>query len=67
LDEVENPSILKTGQLDPNTVSDQPLAAAPYRASDLVQWHLADDATDPLDIRCRGSNGHGLAVGDVVF
>jgi hypothetical protein len=36
LDEVENPSILKTGQLDPNTVSDQPLAAAPYRASDLV-------------------------------
>jgi hypothetical protein len=42
LDEVENPSILKTGQLDPNTVSDQPLAAAPYRASDLVLWHLAD-------------------------
>jgi hypothetical protein len=42
LDEVENPSILKTGRLDPNTVLDQPHAAAPYRASDLVLWHEAD-------------------------
>jgi hypothetical protein len=50
LDEVENPSILKTGQLDPNTVSDQPLAAAPYRASDLVHWHVSDIRRDRCSV-----------------
>jgi hypothetical protein len=42
LDEVENPSIFKTGRSHPNTPSPAPLAAARYRASDLVHWHLAD-------------------------
>ncbi|HEX7481780.1 MAG TPA: hypothetical protein VF331_28495 [Polyangiales bacterium] len=40
--EVENPSILKTGRLNPNTASAKPPAAARYRASDLVLWHEAD-------------------------
>jgi hypothetical protein len=42
LDEVENPSIFKTGRSHPNTPLPAPLAAAPYRASDLVHWHKAD-------------------------
>jgi hypothetical protein len=43
LDEVENPSIFKTGRSHPNTPSPAPLAAARYRASDLVLWHKADN------------------------
>jgi hypothetical protein len=42
LDEVENPSIFKTGRSHPNTPLPAPLAAAPYRASDLVLWTKAD-------------------------
>jgi hypothetical protein len=45
LDEVENPSILKTGRSHPNTPLPAPLAAAPYRASDLVLWTRADILT----------------------
>jgi hypothetical protein len=42
LDEVENPSIFKTGRSHPNTPLPAPLAAAPYRASDLVLCPEAD-------------------------
>jgi hypothetical protein len=74
LDEVENPSILKTGQLDPNTVSDQPPAAAPYRASDLVLWHVSDTgdvrfSNRPFGVKhfqtihhCSVDVAHGLAL-----
>jgi hypothetical protein len=34
-------------------VSDQPLAAAPYRASDLVLWHKADVLTARANV-CYG-------------
>jgi len=38
LDEVENPSIFKTGRSHPNTPLPAPLAAAPYRASRFVRF-----------------------------
>jgi hypothetical protein len=57
LDEVENPSIFKTGRSHPNTPSPAPLAAARYRASDLVLWHLADIPTAPANVRYWSNSG----------
>jgi hypothetical protein len=67
LDEVENPSIFKTGRSHPNTPLPAPLAAAPYRASDLVPWTKADKAgfwpamVCPLLTRL----GHGVCIATV--
>jgi len=58
LDEVENPSIFKTGRSHPNTPSPAPLAAARYRASDLVLWHKADMRAAQMNVRFCGHCGH---------
>jgi hypothetical protein len=58
LDEVENPSIFKTGRSHPNTPLPTPLAAVPYRASDLVPWHLADNPVAPAFVRYWSNSGH---------
>ncbi|HEY8697924.1 MAG TPA: hypothetical protein VIM02_09915, partial [Rhizomicrobium sp.] len=42
MSEVENPSILKKGRSHPNTLLAGPPAAANYRESDLVHWHISD-------------------------
>jgi hypothetical protein len=63
LDEVENPSIFKTGRSHPNTPLPAPLAAAPYRASDLVLWHKADKPTAPSIVAYWANNGQKSAQG----
>jgi len=58
LDEVENSSIFKTGRSHPNTPLPAPLAAAPYRASDLVHWHFSDIQTHQPNVCFQGYTGH---------
>ncbi|HEX7478443.1 MAG TPA: hypothetical protein VF331_11595, partial [Polyangiales bacterium] len=56
--QVENPSIFKTGRSHPNTPLPAPLAAAPYRASDLVRWDFADMAIALANVCFAPQSGH---------
>jgi hypothetical protein len=46
----------KTPPIVPS-ITAMPLAAAPYRASGLVHWHLTDMAALADNVRCRGESG----------